>query len=66
MWHHSSSWVEGVSQRVVQQVSYIRSVDISKPEQTPREVRGVVVCPEHTAELRVEHRFCIVPERNLL
>lgn len=48
--------------RVLQQVSYMWRVDISKTEQSSWEVCWIVVCAEHTPKLFVENTFHRLPK----
>lgn len=62
MGHDAAPRVERVRQRVLVEVCNARCVDVCKPEQAAREVRGVVVRTEHAAKLWVEHRLYLVSE----
>ena len=57
MWKRGSARVEGVVAWVIQQVFNRRHVEVGKPHQTPRKIRGVVVRPENAAKPRVEQGF---------
>lgn len=52
--------VEGVVDGVVVEVGESGGVDVSKPEESTREVSRVVVSSEDTAKLRVEHLLRVV------
>lgn len=49
-----SPGVEGVAERVVEQVGDVRHVDVRVAEEAPREVRRVVVSAEDAPKVGVE------------
>ena len=55
MWQGAASCVERVFDRVVQQIRDFGRVDVGETEETPREVRWIVVRSEEASELAVEH-----------
>lgn len=57
MWKRGSARIEGIVAWVPQQVFNRRHVEVGKPDQTPREIRGVIVRPENAAKSWVEQGF---------
>ena len=55
VWQGATSCVERVFDRVVHQISDFGRVDVGKTEETPREVRWIVIRSEEASKLTVEH-----------
>lgn len=47
--------------QVIHQICNVAGVNVGKPKQTSRKVRGIVVRTEHAAELFVENTFGCLP-----
>ena len=62
MWERSSARVEGVVARIFKQIFNRRHIEVSKANQSSREIRRVVVSPEDTAKSWVEQRFQLLSE----
>lgn len=59
--HDTSSRIKCVCSGIIEQIRYIRGVDVCESEQSSREVSRVVISPKHTAKLSVEHCLNFVP-----
>lgn len=57
VWKRRPARVERVVVWIFEQVFKRWHVKISKTHQTPSEIGGIVICPEHTAKPRVKQRF---------
>uniref|UniRef100_A0A6B0UK12 Putative secreted protein n=1 Tax=Ixodes ricinus TaxID=34613 RepID=A0A6B0UK12_IXORI len=58
----SPAWVEGVPERVVEEVGHVRHVDVGVAEQAPRKVGRVVVGAEDAAEVGIEQGLGGLPK----
>lgn len=60
--HDAASRIKRVPDRIVQQITDVRRIDVGEAEQTAREVRRIVVRAEYASELLVEHALCLVAQ----
>lgn len=57
MRHNTTSRIESVRQRIVEQITHFGRVNIGESKETPREIRGIVIRSKNTAKLFVENHF---------
>lgn len=62
MRHHAPPGIKGVARGVFQEIRDRVHVDVGESEQSPGEIRRVVICSEHRAELLIEDRLDLVSQ----
>lgn len=65
MRHDPTPRIVGVCDGVLQQIGHLRRIDVGESEQAPREVGGIIVRAEYTAELGVEDRLELLPVKEM-
>lgn len=60
----TSARVESIRDGILEQVRHARSVNVSEAEQSPREVRRIVVRSKQAAKLSIERLLHLFPVDN--
>lgn len=62
MWHNATSRIKRVAGSIIEEIRDRTHVDVGEPEQSPREISGIVVSPEDRTELFVEDALDFVAQ----
>lgn len=60
MWKFHPTWIKCMLYGIIQEISNIRHVQISKAGQSSTKVGWIMISPEYASKLGIEKRLCVI------
>lgn len=60
MWKFHPTWIKCMLYGIIQEISNVWHVQISKAGQSPTKVRWIMISPEYASKLGIKERLCVI------